>query len=29
VAELRGEPVEDVARAALENFGRAFRLPEV
>ena len=29
VAALRGEPVEDVGRAALENFHRAFRLREV
>jgi len=29
VARLRGEPVEDVGRAALANFARAFKLPEV
>ena len=29
VAALRGETVEDVGRAALQNFRRAFRLPEV
>ena len=29
VAKLRGEPVEDIGRAILENFMRAFRLPEV
>jgi TatD DNase family protein len=29
VARLRGEPVEEIGRAALANFARAFRLPEV
>ena len=29
VARLRGEAVEDVGRAALANFRRAFKLPEV
>jgi TatD DNase family protein len=29
VARLRGETVEDVGRAALENFERAFNLPQV
>ena len=29
VARLRGETVEDVGRAALENYSRAFKLPQV
>ena len=29
VAALRGEPVEEIGRASLENFRSAFRLPEV
>jgi TatD DNase family protein len=29
VARLRGEPAEEIGRAALANFARAFKLPEV